>query len=329
MSISPEKLADAMALRTISHAEKEKLPCIAMADLCRPGLQFAGYFDVFAFERPQIIGKTEMAYLDSLSEELLNERLKRYFSYDIPCIIIARSMQCPPELLRQAQKNGVPVYGSDEETSIFSAKAITFMSEALAPRQTCHGVLLDVFGVGLMITGESGVGKSECALELIKHGHQLVADDVVDISRVGRALFGESPEMVRDFMELRGVGIVDVKEIFGIGSIVRRMRIDLVIHLNSGARARITTGWATRKRPWISSAWSCRLSNCRCAPAAAWPRLWRLRRATGGSKRRDTTRWPSWTGDCKSIITAWRIEEETICCTWVWIWAERASKRAW
>lgn len=105
------------------------------------------------------------------------------------------------------------------------------MSEALAPRQTCHGVLLDVFGVGLMITGESGVGKSECALELIKHGHQLVADDVVDISRVGRALFGESPEMVRDFMELRGVGIVDVKEIFGIGSIVRRMRIDLVIHL--------------------------------------------------------------------------------------------------
>ena len=93
MSISPEKLADAMALRTISHAEKEKLPCIAMADLCRPGLQFAGYFDVFAFERPQIIGKTEMAYLDSLPEELLNERLKRYFSYDIPCIIIARSMQ--------------------------------------------------------------------------------------------------------------------------------------------------------------------------------------------------------------------------------------------
>ena len=140
-------------------------------------------------------------------------------------------MKCPPELLRQARKNGVPVYGSDEETSLFSAKAIAYLSEALAPRQTCHGVLLDVFGVGLMITGESGVGKSECALELIKHGHQLVADDVVDISRVGRALFGESPEMVRDFMELRGVGIVDIKAIFGIGSIVRRSRIDLVIHL--------------------------------------------------------------------------------------------------
>ena len=204
MSISPEKLASAMALRTISHAGKEKQPCIKMADLCRPGLQFAGYFDIFAFERPQVIGKTEMAYLDNLPEDVRCERLERYFSYDIPCIIIARKMKCPPELLRQARKNGVPVYGSDEETSLFSAKAITYLSEALAPRQTCHGVLLDVFGVGLMITGESGVGKSECALELIKHGHQLVADDVVDISRVGRALFGESPEMVRDFMELRG-----------------------------------------------------------------------------------------------------------------------------
>ena len=109
MSISPEKLASAMALRTISHAGKEKQPCIKMADLCRPGLQFAGYFDIFAFERPQVIGKTEMAYLDNLPEDVRCERLERYFSYDIPCIIIARKMKCPPELLRQARKNGVPV----------------------------------------------------------------------------------------------------------------------------------------------------------------------------------------------------------------------------
>ena len=231
MGISPHKLAQALELRTISAAGREKTECIDQADLCRPGLQFAGYFDVFAYERPQVIGKTEMAYLGSLSEEVLDERLTRYFSYHIPCIIVARSMQCPPALLERAKANDVPVYGADDETSVFSAKAIAFLSEALAPRQTCHGVLLDVYGVGLMITGESGVGKSECALELIKHGHQLVADDVVDIARVGRALFGESPEMVRDFMELRGIGIVDVKEIFGIGAIVRRMRIDLVIHL--------------------------------------------------------------------------------------------------
>ncbi len=136
MSISPEKLASATALRTISHAGKEKQPCIRMADLCRPGLQFAGYFDIFAFERPQVIGKTEMAYLDNLPEDVRCERLERYFSYDIPCIIIARKMKCPPELRRQARKNGVPVYGSDEETSLFSAKAITYLSEALAPRQT-------------------------------------------------------------------------------------------------------------------------------------------------------------------------------------------------
>ena len=233
MGISPHKLATALGLRTISTAGKEMEESIDQADLCRPGLQFAGYFDVFAFERPQVIGKTEMAYLGSLPPNVLDERLTRYFSYHIPCIIIARSMQCPPALLERAQENDVPVYGADEETSIFSAKAITFLSEALAPRQTCHGVLMDVYGVGLMITGESGVGKSECALELIKHGHQLVTDDVVDISRVGRTLYGESPEMVRDFIELRGIGIVDVKEIFGIGAIVRRIRIDLVINLET------------------------------------------------------------------------------------------------
>ena len=239
MSISPEKLASATALRTISHAGKEKQPCIRMADLCRPGLQFAGYFDIFAFERPQVIGKTEMAYLDNLPEDVRCERLERYFSYDIPCIIIARKMKCPPELLRQARKNGVPVYGSDEETSLFSAKAITYLSEALAPRQTCHGVLLDVFGVGLMITGESGVGKSECALELIKHGHQLVADDVVDISRVGRALFGESPEMVRDFMELRGVGIINARRIFGMGSVKMTEKVDMVISLEPWEKTKV------------------------------------------------------------------------------------------
>lgn len=231
MNISPQELADALRLKVIGDGSRAKERLIAVADLCRPGLQFSGYFDVFAFERPQVIGKTEMAYLHSLPQDVLAERYDRYFSYDIPCIVIARGMECPPGLLARAQKHGVPVYGTPDETSEFSTKAIGFLSEALAPRQTRHGVLLDVFGVGVMITGESGVGKSECALELIKHGHQLVADDVVDISRVGSVLWGEAPEMVRDFMELRGVGIVDIKEIYGIGAIVRRMKIDMVIHL--------------------------------------------------------------------------------------------------
>ena len=125
----------------------------------------------------------------------------------------------------------MPVYSTAEETSAFTGRAMACLTEALAPRQTCHGGLLDVFGVGVLITGESGVGKSECALELIKRGHLLVADDVVDIARVGHKLRGESPEIVRDFMELRGIGIVDIKLIFGIGAILRKKTIDMVIHL--------------------------------------------------------------------------------------------------
>lgn len=228
--ISPEKFAQALNLQTISAAPPSSMH-INVADLCRPGLQFAGYFDVFANERPQLIGKTEMAYLNSLPELVRSERLQRYFSYNMPCIVIARGMPCPPALLTQAQRHGVPVYSTQEETSAFTSSAIRYLSEALAPRQTCHGVLVDVFGVGVLITGESGVGKSECALELIKRGHQLVADDVVDIARVGRRLRGEAPEIVRDFMELRGIGIVNIKSIFGIGAIVRRKTLDIVIHL--------------------------------------------------------------------------------------------------
>ena len=231
MNITPKEFADALGLSVICATGRDNERRIGVADLCRPGLQFSGYFDVFAFERPQLIGKTEMAYLNSLAPDVLVSRLDRYFSYDIPCIIIARGMECPPQLLFHARQNGVPVYGTHEETSAFAAMAMAYLGEAFAPRQTCHGVLMDIYGVGVMITGESGVGKSECALELVRHGHQLVADDVVDIFRVGNVLWGEAPEMVRDFMELRGVGIVDIKEIFGIGAIVRRMRVDLVIHM--------------------------------------------------------------------------------------------------
>ena len=229
--ISVEEFARVMGLSAVSGA---RLGCdmrIREADLCRPGLQFAGYFDVFANERPQLIGMTEMAYLNSLPHDVQKKRLERYFSYEMPCIIIARGMQCPAALLEKAQEHRVPVYSTKAETSKFAARAIALLSEVSAPREATHGVLVDVFGVGVLITGESGVGKSECALELIKRGHQLVSDDVVDISRVGNRLFGEAPATVRDFMELRGVGIVDIKSIFGIGAVERRRTVDVVINL--------------------------------------------------------------------------------------------------
>lgn len=228
--ISPQQFADALKLEVILPAQEHGAQ-IDVADVCRPGLQFAGYFDVFASARPQVIGKTEMTYLNSLPEDVRSERLQRYFSYDLPCIVIARGLDCPAALLDQARRHNVPVYGTQDETSLFTGKAIAYLNEALAPRVTQHGVLVDVFGVGVLITGESGVGKSECALELIKRGHMLVADDVVDIARVGHKLRGEAPEIVRDFMELRGIGIVDIKLIFGIGAILRRKTVDFVIHL--------------------------------------------------------------------------------------------------
>lgn len=226
----PGKFAKALGLRTIVSAPKRGMQ-IEVADLCRPGLQFAGYFDFFASERPQVIGWTEMQYLLSLNERVQRERLERYFSYEMPCIVIARGMACPLALEEGARAHGVPVYGTEDETSAFTARAIGYLLEELAPRKTCHAVLVDVFGVGVLITGESGVGKSECALELIKRGHLLVADDVVDIARVGSRLRGEAPEIVRELMELRGIGIVNIKSIFGIGAVLRRKTIDMVIQL--------------------------------------------------------------------------------------------------
>lgn len=236
--VHPEEFAKALNLNVISGVCRKRGMEIDVADLCRPGLQFAGYFDVFANERPQVIGKTEMAYLESLEDAVRQARLERYFSYEMPCIVVARGMECPKALLDQAVSHGVPVYATQEETSAFTGRAMEYLSEALAPRQTCHGVLLDIFGVGVLITGESGVGKSECALELIKRGHQLVADDVVDIARVGKRLVGEAPEMVRDFMELRGIGIVDVKLIFGIGAVLRSKTVNIVIHLEAWSPGR-------------------------------------------------------------------------------------------
>ena len=236
--ISVREFAKALSLNVISEASRENGMRIRVPDLCRPGLQFAGYFDVFAHERPQLIGKTEMAYLNSLPPDVRDERLTRYFSYEMPCIIIARGMECPAALLEKARAHGVPIYSTPEESSTFTAIAIALLSEVSAPRQATHGVLVDVFGVGVLITGESGVGKSECALELIKREHQLVSDDVVDISRVGNRLWGEAPQTVRDFMELRGVGIVDIKSIFGIGAVERRHTVDLVINLEAWQRGK-------------------------------------------------------------------------------------------
>ncbi len=205
---------------------------IRTTDLNRPGMQFAGFYEYFAFERPQVIGKVELTYLENLPDDVRRERLKEYFSYDLPCVIICRGMQPPEELIREAAARDVAVYQTSMVTTKFTFTAINYLNRCLAPKATRHGVLVDVYGIGVLITGESGVGKSEAALELVKRGHQLVADDVVDICRVSdNRLTGTCPEMVRHFMEIRGIGIIDIKAMYGVGSVSVSKSIDLVMHM--------------------------------------------------------------------------------------------------
>ena len=207
---------------------------IRTPDLNRPGMQFCGFYEFFAFERPQLIGKVEMAYLEKQSREERYAILDRYFSYPVPCLIVCRGLQPPDELISVARRRHVPVYSSQMVTSKFTAMAIHYLNRCLAPHVTRHGVLLDVYGVGVLLSGKSGVGKSEAALELIKRGHQLVADDVVDVCRISdNRLIGTCPEKVRHFMEIRGIGVIDVKALYGIGAVALSKTIDLIIELET------------------------------------------------------------------------------------------------
>ena len=229
--IIAEEFVRALNLTILSPSKRKGFEA-ASAELNRPGLQFAGYYQYFAYGRPQVIGKVEMGYLDEMDDALRLERLRQFFSYSIPCIIICRGMRPPDEMVALAVEHDVPIYGTEWVTTRFFVNAINYLSHELAPRSTVHGVLMDVYGIGVMLTGDSGVGKSEAALELIKRGHQLVADDVVDIRRVNEnRLTGEAPETIRHFMEIRGIGIIDIRAMFGIGSVQLSKSIDMVIHL--------------------------------------------------------------------------------------------------
>ena len=220
-----------LGLTRVLATDSKTLP-IEVSNANRPGMQFANYWDFFPYERPQLLGKVEMTYLSSLHEDIRRERLTKYFKYPLPCIIICRGYPCFDDMLVLAAAHKVPIYSTKLETTQFELELIAYLRNELAPRETRHGVLVDVYGAGILITGESGVGKSEAALELVKRGHQLVADDVVDIRRVEEnRLLGESPELVRHFMEIRGIGIIDVSVMYGAGAIMRSKTIDMVVHL--------------------------------------------------------------------------------------------------
>lgn len=203
-------------------------------EINRPALQFTGFFDFFPSDRVQIVGLVENAYLENIPSNVKIDVFNKFFSYGIPCIIFCRGLMPCKELLDIATKHNTPVFSTQDSTSDFVSDLIRWLRAKLAPRITMHGVLVDIYGEGVLIIGESGIGKSETALELIKRGHRLVADDAVEIKKVSpKTLVGSCPEVIKYFIELRGIGIINVKEMFGFQSIKDSHSIDLIIKLES------------------------------------------------------------------------------------------------
>ena len=230
--VSVSKVAQIMDLYNFLPDMDLKKHRIKISDVNRPALQLSGFFEHFEQSRVQIIGNVEYTYLQRLDVEKKEKILQKFTTYDIPCIIFCRDLQPDEDFLQIASENDVPVLGTRRSTSEFMAELIFCLSEQLAPCISIHGVLVDVYGEGLLIMGESGIGKSEAALELIKRGHRLVSDDVVEISRVSDiTLVGTAPDITRHFIELRGIGIIDVKTLFGVESVKDTQSIDLVIKL--------------------------------------------------------------------------------------------------
>ncbi|HPP36281.1 MAG TPA: HPr(Ser) kinase/phosphatase [Clostridiales bacterium] len=205
---------------------------ITTSDVNRPGLQLSGYMEYFGTDRIQIIGKVEMTYLASLSPQERKKRLDDYFRTGFPCLVIARDQDPFPEMMEASEKYSIPILRTKDITSRFMSGLIRYLNVMLAPRISMHGVLVEVYGEGILILGESGVGKSETALELVKRGHRLIADDLVEIRRVSdTTLLGAAPENIRHLIEIRGIGIVDVKHLFGMGAVKMQENINLVIKL--------------------------------------------------------------------------------------------------
>ncbi|MBO5485364.1 MAG: HPr(Ser) kinase/phosphatase [Eubacterium sp.] len=231
-TVSLEKFIDQMKVENLTPEVDIEHIEITQTDMNRPALQLAGFFDYFDNHRVQIIGQVEHTYMEKQGVEKSSEMIGKIMSYKVPCIIFCRDLPVPEEFLEVSRRHGIPILKTPVDTSSFSAECTRWLKVELAPRISIHGVLVDIYGEGVLITGESGIGKSEVALELIHRGHRLVSDDVVEIKKVSDAtLIGSAPEITRHFIELRGIGIIDAKTLFGVESVKNTQSIDLVIKL--------------------------------------------------------------------------------------------------
>ena len=225
-------LVEEFELEVVSAATDFDKIRLTVEDVTRPGLQIAGYMDHFEPMRLQIIGNVEASYLQKMSESERAVTFDRLFSYKFPALLIARNLPVDPICLEMAQKHNVTLLRSGEATSNLISDIITYLRGALAPRITRHGVLVEVYGEGILLVGESGIGKSEAAVELLKRGHRLIADDAVEIRQIsGNALVGTAPALIRNYIELRGIGIVNVAKLFGMGAVKAENEINLVVNI--------------------------------------------------------------------------------------------------
>ena len=285
-SISLMKIAEKMKLENLTPEINLKGIKVTLPDINRPALPMAGYFEHFEATRLQVIGFVEYSYVKRMSEKEEKEMLEKLLDYPIPGIIFCRELH-PDELFRQiAIEKGVPLLMTKRATSSFTAELIRWLNVKLAPCISVHGVLVDVYGEGVLITGESGIGKSEAALELIKRGHRLVTDDVVEIRKVSEeTLVGTAPDITKHFIELRGIGIVDVKALFGASSVRETQNIDLVIRLEEWDKDR-EYDWKRN----IRNIWATRLSatTFRSVPAETWQLFAKRQLSITDRKRWDT-----------------------------------------
>ena len=227
-------IANEFSLEVITVPENYDDIYVRRADVSRPGLPLAGFFDDFESGRIQMIGNMEHSYLDSLGSAGRYESIDKFMAHDVVAVVVTRGLEIFPELKELAEKHSTPLFRTAETTSDFMASLIASLNVSLAERITRHGVLVEVYGEGVLILGDSGIGKSETAIELVKRGHRLMADDAVEIKRVSnKTLVGTAPELIRHYIELRGIGIVDVRRIFGMGSVKETEKIDLVINFEA------------------------------------------------------------------------------------------------
>ena len=237
MAVGIQEILDKMDLKNLTPEVDFGERSIDVPDINRPALQLSGYFDYFDSHRVQLIGFVEYTFLETLSTERKEEIYNQLLARDLPCVIYSRNLQPDALMLQKAVEKGVPLFSTEKTTSSFMAEIIKWLNVELAPCISIHGVLVDVYGVGVLIRGESGIGKSEAALELIKRGHRLVTDDVVEIRKVSDdTLVGTAPDITRHLIELRGIGIIDVKTLYGVQSVRETQTIDMVITLEEWNR---------------------------------------------------------------------------------------------